>query len=53
MDNKSNDEIVQIDCSDEHTALLTKKGKLFTCGNYIFGKLGYENYDNLPQKGFK
>jgi len=36
------DEIIQIDCSDEHTALLTKKGNLFTCGSYMYGKLGYE-----------
>lgn len=38
-------EVKQISASDEHTAIVTKSGKLFTCGSYQHGKLGH----NAPQ----
>ncbi|KAG0696571.1 X-linked retinitis pigmentosa GTPase regulator [Chionoecetes opilio] len=35
-----NDMIVEIACGDEHTAVLTESGRVFTIGNNDMGQLG-------------
>ena len=47
--------VKQIAASDEHSAIVSVSGKLYTCGCYQFGKLGYKAPDNknyLVQKDY-
>ena len=38
------DLIVAISCGDEHTAVVTQTGRLFTFGSNEFGQLGKDDY---------
>lgn len=44
--NIQNIRVRQIAASDEHTAVVSMSGKLFTCGSYQHSKLGYQAPDN-------
>ena len=41
------DLIVAISCGDEHTAVVTQTGRLFTFGSNEFGQLGLGHNDNV------
>ncbi|KAL6442464.1 hypothetical protein ACFW04_002588 [Cataglyphis niger] len=41
-----NEKIVKIACGESHSAILTERGKLFTCGDGRHGKLGLEENEN-------
>ena len=41
------DKIVALSCGDEHTAVATKSGRLFTFGSNEYGQLGLGHYDNV------
>ena len=42
-----NDEVTLISCGDEHTAVVTKSGRLFTFGSNEWGQLGLGHNNNV------
>ncbi|KFM74797.1 X-linked retinitis pigmentosa GTPase regulator, partial [Stegodyphus mimosarum] len=46
------DPILQIACGDEHTALLTASGRLFTFGNNEWGQLGHGHTKTVTKPSF-
>lgn len=43
------DVVIQIACGDNHTLLLTKDGKVYSCGNNDYGQLGHEQPRKRPR----
>ncbi|XP_071041635.1 X-linked retinitis pigmentosa GTPase regulator isoform X7 [Parasteatoda tepidariorum] len=46
------DPILQISCGDEHTAILTASGRLFTFGSNEWGQLGHGHTKTLEKPSF-
>lgn len=43
------DVVVEVACGDNHTLLLTKDGKVYSCGNNDYGQLGHEQPRKRPR----
>lgn len=43
------DAVVEIACGESHTLLLTKDGKVYSCGNNDYGQLGHDQPRKRPR----
>lgn len=41
--------VVEVACGESHTLLLTKDGKVFSCGNNDYGQLGHDQPRKRPR----